>query len=85
MIEVPHLPDWDERALELDNPACMDVPTLVEWIQRHLETPAETAARHEDMRAKHFDWHVNGAGRGLILACCIFNGRPAPWMEGMNA
>lgn len=33
--------DWNENALSLGRPDCMDTPTLIEWIQRQLETVEE--------------------------------------------
>lgn len=40
---------WDARVLELGKPDLMDTPTLIEWIERQLETPEETEARHAAM------------------------------------
>lgn len=37
--------DWNENALSLGRPDYMDTPTLIEWIQRQLETVEETSAR----------------------------------------
>lgn len=41
---------WDEDALSLGRPRAMDTPTLIEWIQRQLETEEETEARHQEIR-----------------------------------
>lgn len=37
---------WSEQQLALGKPICMSTETLIEWIQRQLETPEETEARH---------------------------------------
>lgn len=66
-----HLPDWDDNQLSLGKPACMSTPTLIEWIQRELETPEETTRRHEAMAKMHELWHVQNPG---IYACCIKTG-----------
>lgn len=60
--------DWDERVLELNNPKIMDTPTFIEWIQRQLESPEETKARHAELDEKHAEWHRNTPG---IFSCCI--------------
>lgn len=70
-MDIPHQPDWDERVLELGKPAIMDTPTLIEWIQRQLETPEETQNRRDEMAALHKEWHRTGAGRFGIYTCCI--------------
>ena len=62
---------WDERALELGNPATMDAPTLVEWIQRQLETSEETAERHREERRLHRAWHETNPGGAIIAGCCL--------------
>jgi hypothetical protein len=77
-MDVPHLPDWDERILELGNPELMDPPTLIEWIQRQLESEEDTKARHAEMSRLHRAWHRSGGGAGLILACCIRTGVMTP-------
>lgn len=41
--------NWNENQLSLGKPRCMDTPTLIEWIQRQLETEAETHARHVEL------------------------------------
>lgn len=40
---------WNENQLSLGKPRCMDTPTLIEWIQRQLETSEETHARHVEL------------------------------------
>lgn len=49
----------------------MDTPTFLEWIQRQLETPEETAARLDALREEHEEWHRNTPG---IYSCCIRTG-----------
>lgn len=66
-----HQPDWDDNQLSLGKPDCMDTPTLIEWIERQLETPAETKYRHTVMQADHLKWHEHNPG---IYACCIQTG-----------
>ena len=75
MSDLPHLPDWDERLVELGKPALMDIPSLIEWLRRQLETPEETAARHEEMDRLHREWHATAIG---IYGCCIQTGQPRP-------
>lgn len=41
--------NWNENQLSLGKPRCMDTPTLIEWIQRQLETEEETHARHVEL------------------------------------
>lgn len=65
------LPDWDDNQISLGKPECMSTPTLIEWIQRQLETPEETRARHDLMKIRHRIWHENTHG---IYACCITSG-----------
>lgn len=60
--------EWDDRQLSLGNPRCMDTPTLIEWIQRQLESPEETTERHRVQLEKHQAWHRSNPG---IYACCI--------------
>lgn len=59
---------WDENSLSLGLPACMDTPTLIEWIQRQLETKEKTAERHGILREEHAAWHATTPG---IYACCM--------------
>ncbi len=66
-----HLPDWDDNQLSLGKPALMSTPTLIEWIKRQLETPAQTQTRHEEMNQLHRLWHQTHPG---IYACCISAG-----------
>lgn len=62
------LPDWNEDALSLGRPKAMDTPTLIEWIERQLETPEEGVYR-ELMRSRlHQKWHDEHPG---IYTCCI--------------
>lgn len=72
-----HLPDWDENALSLGVPRVMDTPTLIEWIQRQLETLDETEKRLEEMRRQHREWHQTAPG---IFSCCIFTNRQPSFM-----
>lgn len=41
--------NWNENQLSLGKPRCMDTPTLIEWIQRQLETEEETHERHLEL------------------------------------
>lgn len=66
--------DWDENQLTFKDPRCMDTPSLIEYIERELETPEETQARHAWMKEQHFEWHRSGGGAGRITACCITAG-----------
>lgn len=77
MSNIPGQPDWSENALSLGKPELMDVPTLIEWIQRQLETKEETKARFDEMQRLHEEWHTSGVGAWGIYACCIrVGGRP---------
>jgi len=58
---------WNEQDLELGHPSVMDTPTLIEWIQRQLETPEETKDRHYLEQLEHLKTHIPG----VISACCI--------------
>jgi hypothetical protein len=71
----PGQPDWDERVLLLGKPKLMDTPTLIEWIQRQLETPAQTLIRFLVMRREHREWHKSQPG---IYTCCINLGHTHP-------
>lgn len=42
--------DWNENDLQRGKPALMDTPTLIEWIQRQLETLEETQERIKLLR-----------------------------------
>ena len=65
------LPSWSERAIELGNPRVMDNATLIEWIERQLETEAETIRRHSLLHETHLQWHQSHPG---IYTCCISGG-----------
>lgn len=65
------LPDWDNDQLSLGKPHCMDTLTLIEWIERQLETEQETRNRHEFMRELYKLWHGDHQG---IYGCCINGG-----------
>lgn len=62
------LPSWSERAIELGNPKVMDNATLIEWIERQLETEAETIRRHALLHQTHENWHQSHPG---LWSCCI--------------
>lgn len=70
---VRGLPAYDAHALELGVPAAMDTPTFIEWTERQIETPEETAARVERRRERHREWHRNAGG---IWSCCAFGIEP---------
>lgn len=74
METLPGIPDWNNQQLELGRPAVMDTPTLIEWIQRQIETPQETLQRRQEMHLVHAEWHRTGSGRFGIYACCINTG-----------
>jgi hypothetical protein len=81
----PGQPDWNEDQLSLGKPQAMDTPTLIEWIQRQLETPVQTLARFLQMQEEHREWHQSGGGAGMILACCIRTGPPRSEYERIVA
>lgn len=56
---------WDEDALSLGRPSCMDTPTLIEWIEQQLESKEETEVRHQV---------IAEARKSAILSCCIQTG-----------
>lgn len=62
---------WDENALSLGRPGCMDLPTFIEWLDQQLETEVETTARHAELKKNHEEWHRTS---GIISACCITGG-----------
>lgn len=66
---------WSDTGLSLGKPACMDTDTLIEWIQRQLETEAETRERHDEYLQAHRLWHELNPG---IWACCITASRVSP-------
>jgi hypothetical protein len=66
------LPSWSEQELELGNPRVMSNGSLIEWIERQLETPAQTTRRHQLLDQTHEQWHDTHPG---VHACC-FRGRP---------
>jgi len=70
--------DWNENDLQRGKPALMDTPTLIEWIQRQLETVEETEARIHELRAQDIGSRVIISG--AITANEVRNLK-AEWVE----
>jgi hypothetical protein len=61
-------PSWDEHLLKSGNPRLMPTLTLIEWIERQLESEDQTRIRHQLLAETHRQWHEGHAG---IYTCCI--------------
>lgn len=74
-LTVPDDPQGvDQTALERGKPELMSTETLIEWIQRQLETKAETEARCRAKAQAHRRWHETHLG--IVSGCCIQTGAP---------